>query len=1109
MNNEWFLELERIYSLLPDYESAYTHLGRLYAKVLDEATYDAEVHLAGTFAKTDYLLKEKSATPMLKRSVNDMRLRLTKNIEAQHSGTFNNDFQALCLFVSLIYNVPVPEELANKFPVSPVSSKPSRLEVEYIRVIVTSWDDETITCNSEYGDESLQVRYSGDGQLFDVDHSYLADLLESGLLLNIVRPHIGKNGELLPEFIILEPDFLVDVSTISSCFESYAESPLVSLLKRLEPQSSSEAILMGNMAGELLDRLLHEADAQDLSEQTLKKIYLESVQNFFRNNAVGIMTVLPGREFHTNSWQQMLNIRNALVNVLPGQLCRYDSDNIIVEPTFFSEMLGLLGRMDMLQADMRVLVEQKAGKAAFVPGATDYTTPTHKEQHYVQMLLYMAIIRYNYRHIYDENNQELHAFLLYSKYSHPLVGLGFAPKLLFRAIKVRNQYVAQEEIFSKGGADILMSLNADDINEKKVCGKFWAQFQRPRIEYMLANLQGASELEKAYFLRFYRFVSLEHRLSKLGSQTKENSGFASAWLSTLDEKEQCGNIMLNLTMQKPDVSEMFNIDSVVLQYAGECGSFRQGDIVVLYSYAKETKPDLRKTMVYRATVQEITPTTMVLRLRNPQKDASVFFHHTDMLWCIEHDFMESSYSGLYRGLYSFMCAPQERKDLVLMQRFPKTDTAMSIKGEYGSFTPLQQRIKEARELFLIIGPPGTGKTSFGMLNTLQEELLEKDSKVLIVSYTNRSVDEICDKLYPEIDFIRIGGLSGRADEYSENYLGDIVTRCTSVTTLKERFSQTRVIVGTTSSVTAHLPLIQMQRFSLCIVDEASQILEPHLLPLLSLCCSDGLPCITKFVMIGDHKQLPAVVQQRTRDSKVREPLLNAIGLEDCRNSLFERLLSRYRNNPAVCYMLTRQGRMHRDIAHFPNIAFYGGMLHEVPLDHQISSSPTSRIRFVDVVPYPDSLSDKVNLAEAQVIASELIRIWSESKNAFKPMETVGVIVPYRNQISAIRSVLAEMLGAPEHPLLQISIDTVERYQGSQRKYIIFGFTVQKHYQLRFLTETTFEEDGQVIDRKLNVAMTRAQEYLILVGNSALLSNVHLYSRLLRYIDSESKTEYLI
>ena len=102
MNNEWFLELERIYSLLPDYESAYTHLGRLYAKVLDEATYDAEVHLAGTFAKTDYLLKEKSATPMLKRSVNDMRLRLTKNIEAQHSGTFNNDFQALCLFVSLI-----------------------------------------------------------------------------------------------------------------------------------------------------------------------------------------------------------------------------------------------------------------------------------------------------------------------------------------------------------------------------------------------------------------------------------------------------------------------------------------------------------------------------------------------------------------------------------------------------------------------------------------------------------------------------------------------------------------------------------------------------------------------------------------------------------------------------------------------------------------------------------------------------------------------------------------------------------------------------------------------------------------------------------------------
>ena len=119
--------------------------------------------------------------------------------------------------------------------------------------------------------------------------------------------------------------------------------------------------------------------------------------------------------------------------------------------------------------------------------------------------------------------------------------------------------------------------------------------------------------------------------------------------------------------------------------------------------------------------------------------------------------MESSYSGLYKGLYSFLCAPQERKDLVLMQRSPRVNPDAPLRGDYGGFNGLQKRIKASRDLFLVIGPPGTGKTSFGMLHTLQEELLEEDARVLVVSYTNRSVDEICSKLYPEIDFIRLGG----------------------------------------------------------------------------------------------------------------------------------------------------------------------------------------------------------------------------------------------------------------------------------------------------------------------------------------------------------------
>jgi hypothetical protein len=69
----------------------------------------------------------------------------------------------------------------------------------------------------------------------------------------------------------------------------------------------------------------------------------------------------------------------------------------------------------------------------------------------------------------------------------------------------------------------------------------------------------------------------------------------------------------------------------------------------------------------------------------------------------------------------------------------------------------------------------------------------------------------------------------------------------------------------------------------------------------------------------------------------------------------------------------------------------------------------------------------------------------------------------------------------------MTIDTVERYQGSQRKYIVYGFTVQKYYQLNFLTNNVFEDkiDGSIVDRKLNVAMTRAEEHLVMFGNAEL------------------------
>jgi len=861
--------------------------------------------------------------------------------------------------------------------------------------------------------------------------------------------------------------------------------------------------MLGNLAGQLLDEALH-SDSHP---------YAHSARDFFMRNALSLLATPPGAQFHAKAQTQLEHIRQAISHDLPAQVNSFRTDKVMVEPSFFSPMLGLQGRMDMLQIDLRVLVEQKAGSGAFVPGDTDPSTPKAQRAHYVQLLLYMALLRYNYREQYERNNRQLHAFLLYSKYPKSLLGLGFAPELLFHAFRLRNQLVWHQFRLADGGFNILDSLTPEQLNRNGVQDRLWKEFQRPRIEQLLAPVRQAGPAEKAYYYHMLTFIAREHQLSKLGNQRKENSGFSSIWLDSLDEKLSAGNIYHRLRLVSPADGDEGQVSQVVLRFQpdtlNDMSNFRPGDIVILYSYQKDSIPDASQTMVFRCSIVSITPEEITLNLRKTQVDACVFLRHKKCHWAVEHDFFESSYTALYRGMHAFLSAPRERQRLLMASRKPETDESLSLLGEYGPFNELSLRVRQARDLFLIIGPPGSGKTSYGMLNTLQEELLHPDTNVLLLSYTNRAVDEICGKLVSaRIPFLRIGNGLACQSQYQPYLLDNRVRECSSLTQLQELICRTRVLVATVTAMNSAQAVFKYKQFSLAIIDEASQILEPHIIGLLSA-WHKSEPAIRKFVMIGDHKQLPAVVQQSGQESAVTEPLLHQIGLRNCRLSLFERLLSLYGDDPAVTYMLTRQGRMHQEIMDLPNRLFYGGKLKVVPLPHQTVQLPpeggtgdeltdlllTRRIIFLPSKTPRHSPSDKVNQPEADIITALVERIYWIEKERFSAQDTIGIIVPYRNQIATVRNTIAR-LGIPQ--LTDITIDTVERYQGSQRRYIIYGFTVQKHYQLRFLTDNTFMENGKPIDRKLNVAMTRAQEHLIITGNPAILEGNPLFLQIMKY-----------
>lgn len=154
--------------------------------------------------------------------------------------------------------------------------------------------------------------------------------------------------------------------------------------------------------------------------------------------------------------------------------------------------------------------------------------------------------------------------------------------------------------------------------------------------------------------------------------------------------------------------------------------------------------------------------------------------------------------------------------------------------------------------------------------------------------------------------------------------------------------------------------------------------------------------------------------------------------------------------------------------------------------------------FYPSIPEEPGMPAKVNRSEARMVARLAARIYNEYRECFDETRTLGVITPYRSQIALIK----KEIRALEIPALDgILVDTVERFQGSERDVIIYSFCVNFPYQLRLLSNLT-EEEGVPIDRKLNVALTRARKQMFIIGVPELLEHNSLYKSLLDFIETD-------
>lgn len=156
--------------------------------------------------------------------------------------------------------------------------------------------------------------------------------------------------------------------------------------------------------------------------------------------------------------------------------------------------------------------------------------------------------------------------------------------------------------------------------------------------------------------------------------------------------------------------------------------------------------------------------------------------------------------------------------------------------------------------------------------------------------------------------------------------------------------------------------------------------------------------------------------------------------------------------------------------------------------------------FVSVMQTKHAENLCVNTPEASAVADIVEAICSlHLKNGipdFEPTKQIGIIVPFRSQIAAIRNSLREHGIADADT---ITIDTVECYQGSRRDYILYSTTISEPYQVNIISNLQ-EIDGVAVDRKLNVALTRARKQLFIFGNPRILKQSSLYAELISYCE---------
>ncbi len=435
------------------------------------------------------------------------------------------------------------------------------------------------------------------------------------------------------------------------------------------------------------------------------------------------------------------------------------------------------------------------------------------------------------------------------------------------------------------------------------------------------------------------------------------------------------------------------------------------------------------------------------------------------------------------------------------------------------------KILEANELAIVHGPPGTGKTTT-LVQAIKALIKQDHNQILVVAPSNTAVDLLSEKLSDEgLNVVRVGNPARVNERQQALTLDSKIAAHANIKEIKrlkkqakefrdmahkykrsfgyaEReqrkalFNEARNIsreverteqyiiddvlakanVITATLVGANHYSIRHLRYETVVIDEAGQALEPACwIPVLKA---------KKVVMTGDHCQLPPTIKSDEAAKK---------GLSV---TLMEKAVALH---PEVVVLLEEQYRMHEKIMGFSSRTFYFDKLQAHPsIANKLLFPGDVPIAFIDTAGcgFDEKLEGTSisNREEAAFLLKHLACLVEQMKPVYdgNNFPSIGVISPYKHQVEILKELILSY-----SELLQfraaITINTIDSFQGQERDIIYISMA-------RSNSESTIGFLSDV--RRMNVAMTRARKKLVVIGDSATLSQHPFYAAFISYVQSK-------